>query len=373
MAFFTGTNGADSIEPGYVSPGVFRFPFWSTPGAANDNISGNGGNDTIDGGGGNDYIEGGSGNDILYAGTHNWGGGDTVYGGQGNDLIYSSGRGVYNGNAGNDLIWAATGTQEDLRGGTGIDTLFTTHWNFDYEINLATGLTNYVGESFTEFENLVTGDGNDVLQGTNGANTINASDGHDEISGSGGDDFLLGGNDDDTIYGGQGDDDIYGGNDDDWMHGNAGNDYIHGGSGDDTLLGGWGHDRLIGGYGADHLIGGPGDDTFDFNDTDESQPFSYDHIIGFNGAGNAPGDTIDVSGIDANTGLPGNQTFTFHGELSYAQGVALGAGALWLSNYNGDTRVQGNVDGDNWREFFLVIEDGNGIDASDYTADDFIL
>ncbi|MCA3360361.1 MAG: hypothetical protein INF74_00290, partial [Roseomonas sp.] len=48
-------------------------------------------------------------------------------------------------------------------------------------VNLQTGLTNYAGESFTEFEAVIAGVGNDTLIG------------------GGGTDFLSGGNGDDVI------------------------------------------------------------------------------------------------------------------------------------------------------------------------------
>ena len=60
MALINGTNGNNTITPGFISAGVSGFPT-----AGNDTINGLGGNDTINGGGGNDIIFGGTGNDNL--------------------------------------------------------------------------------------------------------------------------------------------------------------------------------------------------------------------------------------------------------------------------------------------------------------------
>ncbi|WP_414692505.1 calcium-binding protein, partial [Paracoccus sp. UBA5162] len=117
---------------------------------------------------------GGNGNDSLVGG----GGRDTIYGGAGNDRIRSSGQGVYDGQGGNDYIYAASGTPETLRGGAGVDWLNTRHWSGDYTIDMVTGATNYAGESFTQFENLVTGAGDDRITGTADANRIYTYDGN---------------------------------------------------------------------------------------------------------------------------------------------------------------------------------------------------
>ncbi len=104
-----------------------------------------------------DFIDGGAGNDLVVGG----GGADTILGGDGNDtLTGGSGVGaqVFGGN-GNDLIFQVNGTPEFIDGGAGIDTLNTTAFTGDYAVNLATGLTNFAGESFINMENLIAGVG----------------------------------------------------------------------------------------------------------------------------------------------------------------------------------------------------------------------
>ena len=72
---------------------------------------------------------------------------------------------------------------------------------------------------------------------------------------------------------------------------------------------------------------------------------------------------IDLSGIDANTSVAGNQAFLFGGT---------GIGHLSLVNSGTTTIVNGNVDADAAFEFVLAIEDGSLL-ASAYKAGDFIL
>ena len=143
------------------------------------------------------------------------------------------------GGAGNDLFLAVqTVANETLDGGSDIDTIDTTVFNGSYVINLVTGTTNFAGESFINFENVITGNGADTITGSAVANTI---------SGGGGADTIDGGDGADTISGGEGND---------TLRGSRAADILTGGNGDDLLNGGQGTDRLIGGAGHDTLNGG---------------------------------------------------------------------------------------------------------------------
>src|SRR3954465_2501699 len=139
MATIIGTSNNDVITPLFVSGGVTG----GGPSGGADSIVGGDGNDTINGGGG----------------------ADTSLGGNGNDYIF-----------------AVLGTPESIDGGTGHETLATTAFTGNYVVNLATGLTNFAGESFVNMENLISGAGNDSLTGTAGANLINGSAGNDTIN-----------------------------------------------------------------------------------------------------------------------------------------------------------------------------------------------
>ncbi|PLL14389.1 hemolysin expression modulating protein [Tabrizicola sp. TH137] len=102
--------------------------------------------------------------------------------------------------------------------------------------------------------------GDDILSGTEAADSLHGRGGNDEISGLGGDDLLLGGAGADTVLGGPGADTIWGGEGDDLLLGGTGHDMMGGGAGADRLLGGAGNDSMTGGAGADSLFGGAGDD-----------------------------------------------------------------------------------------------------------------
>jgi Ca2+-binding RTX toxin-like protein len=124
-------------------------------------------------------------------------------------------------------------------------------------------------------------DGNDLLIGTDGADSLDGGNGNDCIIGNGGDDLLEGGNGDDVIvgglgadtisgggginviFGGAGNDTISGGNRSDLVYGEDGSDTINGAQGDDSLYGGSGDDFLYGENGKDNLSGGDGADSLD--------------------------------------------------------------------------------------------------------------
>ena len=102
-----------------------------------------------------------------------------------------------------------------------------------------------------------------------------------------------------------------------------------------AVFGGLGNDLLVGGFGRDVMTGGGGFDRFDFNSVGESLPglFNRDVITDFVGNGILAGDVIDVSTIDANVFLLGNQAFRLYrgaaftapGQLRYSGGVLQGS------------------------------------------------
>ncbi|MFD0917116.1 hypothetical protein ACFQ14_11920 [Pseudahrensia aquimaris] len=109
------------------------------------------------------------------------------------------------------------------------------------------------------------GDGLDIIDGGEGADTIEGGNGIDIIDGGNGADTLRGNNGADTIDGG------------------AGNDVLYGGLGFDSLDGGAGNDVLDGGIGYDMMVGGLGNDTY-FVDAVQDVVFElagegYDSVI----------------------------------------------------------------------------------------------
>ncbi len=119
--------------------------------------------------------------------------------------------------------------------------------------------------------------------------------------------------------------------------GTAGNDIINGLAGNDTIGGGAGNDSLTGGAGSDRLTGGAGNDTFIYTATNESPVgITHDTIVDFT----TLLDKIDVTAIDANTGVGGNQAFTFIGAAAFsALGQARYAGGLLQFNNTGNNNA----------------------------------
>jgi len=267
-----GTNNAETVIGSAGANYIYTYDGNDSidGGGGDDSLYGVGGDDTILGGAGNDIISGGAGNDVIVDGT----GTDTSYGGSGDDTMTSGGdNDVLYGDSGNDLMFSGLGN-ETMDGGTGIDTIDHTAFNGTYVFDMTTGLTNYAGESYINYENAIMGSGNDEVNGTAGANVIDAGGGNDLVFGFGGNDSLIGGLGDDTlrgnvgndtVEGGDGNDSIFGGENDDLLGGDAGADVIEGGIGNDSMYGGGGNDVLIGGSGNDLFNGGAGYDTADYS------------------------------------------------------------------------------------------------------------
>jgi Ca2+-binding RTX toxin-like protein len=331
------TNGSDTIF-GY---------------GGNDSIFGLGGNDEIKGGGGADTLNGGSGTDTanysdssvgvvvsLESGTGTGGTaqGDTLIsienltgsahedflignagnnvltgledddilkGGGGNDTLY--------GDSGNDMLKGGGGA-DTLNGGSGVDTAAYNESSVGVFVSLYNDVAAYgdaEGDELNSIENVTGSAYADDLWGNDGVNVLKGMDGNDSLKGFGGAD---------TLYGGDGNDNLYG---------NDGNDTLHGENG---------NDRLTGGAGADIMIGGAGADTFVFTSLTESTVAAPDQINDFS---DLAGDKIDLSAIDANTLVDGNQAFIWIGNDN-AFTPDFGAGQL---RFNGGF-VEGDVNGD---------------------------
>ena len=171
--------------------------------------------------------------------------------------------------------------------------------------------------------------GNDALSGTDAADTLRGLAGQDQLTGGGGNDTLFG---------------------------DAGRDVLRGQSGNDRLVGGADEDILIGGKGADTFV-------FEAGNTGRDVIRGADGAPAFEGIGGSAGDLIDLSRIDANVLVAGDQAFHFRGG---------GPGTLSWVEANTCTIVRGNLDGDADFEFVIIIEDGTAR-MSQYTAADFVL
>lgn len=293
-----GTIGASnrvSVDSAAVYIGTAKANVFVAPTDADWTVSGQGGIDTLTTRNGNDIIDGGLGNDRISAG-----GGD--------DLI---------------LVGAKGGTDK-VDGGAGNDTLKATAAN---AVFLASAITNIETISGNGFKNV-------VLNGTTQNDVLDFSaialDGIDAIHGLNGADTISGSASNDQIYG------------------DRGNDVLRGGIGNDTLRGGADNDLLFGGAGTDKLIGGLGADTFVFTALSDSViGANADRIQDFA----SKADHIDLSGIDANVALAGDQSFVFIGKAAFTQ-----LGQLRLGVDQGHVVLFGNVTGDLRPDFEIIFD-----------------
>lgn len=254
-----------------------------------DTLTGNSGPNTLWGQDGNDLLRGNEGDDVLNGGRGN----NILIGGAGNDTMSAdSGSDRFNGGAGNDILLAGSG--EDIAE-------YTT---------AASGVIvslNVSGPQNTGGAGVDTLSGMDHLIGSNFNDSLTGYADYNVLSGLGGNDALFG---------------------------LGGSDQLNGGSGNDALNGGYDGDTLNGGLGRDTLTGGPGVDIFDYNlISDSPAGAGRDVILDFFGDGARIVDWIDLSTIDANTSLAGNQAFTYigsaaftvAGQLRYAGGILSGS------------------------------------------------
>lgn len=287
-------------------------------GAGNDSITGTAGANSIDGGAGNDTLLGGSGSDTLNGGSGN----DLLQGGLDGDTV--------NGGIGNDLIFANT---------------------------QASPAGSFVGD-------VLNGDsGNDTITGSSGNDTANGGSGFDLINGGAGNDLLQGGLDGDTLNGGAGNDRIFAMTQANPAGSGVG-DLLNGESGNDLLVGSGGNDTLNGGAGLDTMNGGAGFDVFDYNALSDSGAFigATDIIAGFQNVAIGAGfiDRIDLSAIDANPFLFGNQAFGF------SDVFPPGLGQVGWFNFAGNTFVRLNTDFDAAPEMLIQLNGIFNLDAVDF-------
>ena len=230
-------------------------------------------------------------------------------------------------------------------------------------------------------------DGDDVLDGGDGADRLTGGLGADTLRGGAGNDYLDGGLGVDVLSGGAGND-VYvvnqvgdtviegidagydivrasidyvltahvealelqgtgningtGNNLGNRMTGTSGDNVLTGGGGGDTLLGGDGNDRLIGGGEGDLLTGGLGADTFVMTNGSLGGVLETDTIFDLIAG---QGDIIDLSDIDANTSLAGDQAFTIVSAFSKQAGqLTLTYGSNNITTLRVDVNGDGKVD-----------------------------
>ena len=147
------------------------------------------------------------------------------------------------------------------------------------------------------------------------------------------------------------------------LSGLAGVDTLLGKAGNDTLNGGAGNDNLTGGAGFDDLTGGTGADRFIFTDIKDAS-ISSSNIDTILDLKTTDGDKIDLSGIDANSKLTGNQAFNFTGNTAFSTTDAAGQLRFDATSHI----LYGSTNADNKPEFSIQL---NGV--SSLVIGDFFL
>ena len=268
-------------------------------------------------------------------------------------------------------------------------------------IDLLTGrATDFGGDIDTilGFENAIGGTANDIVRGSGIANFLGGAEGNDTLEGRAGNDTLDGGAGIDRLVGGlnndtyvtttgdvvvellnqgidtvivtQGTTAALGINLENLVlagatlrtgNGNAlantitGNDnanLLQGFANNDVLSGGVGNDTLVGGLNSDTLTGGAGGDHFRFAAVTDSTVAAPDRITDFTFSAALGIDRIDLRGIDANTGVAGDQLFAWIGTAAFA-GTA---GQLrYQVNSPGNFTIQGDVDGNGSADFAINV------------------
>lgn len=339
-------------------------------------VIGDGGDNVLVGTRESDGLDGRGGNDVLRGGR----GADDLDGGAGADFMV--------GGIGEDTYWVddvGDRVREHLDEGFA-DLVYSTAAIFR--------LSPHVENMILRGRGDIAGLGNDLdnrIVGNAGDNRIGGGIGADRLEGRDGDDLYLTDADDtiveavdggiDTarvslrtadyqmqanvenaiidggtfrLYGNALDNVVRGSEEPDYVVGGLGDDRLRGGGGDDFLEGSEGDDVLIGGPGQDVVIGRAGADKFLFRDGDFSDPAVPDVIAFFQ---STEGDRINLRAVDANTGLAGDQQFTFIGTQAFT-GTA---GELRFSGI----LVEGDVNGDGSADFAIRVS-GATLDRHDF-------
>ncbi|MGM0741178.1 MAG: Hint domain-containing protein [Pseudomonadota bacterium] len=316
--------------------------------AGNDSLSGDEGDDVILGGDGDDTLLGGEGADTLAGGE----GADSLDGGDGDDDIAVGGEDTATGGAGDDVFTIdasdpATDIDVTIDGGSDgtdgnpagpengdegdvldlgdqsapLEVVFGT----DPESGTVDGLDadDTPDVTFEEIEKVLTGSGDDTIDGSNATGPL-------DVDAGAGDDVVDGGDGDDRLVGGDGDDSLSGGAGNDTLEGGAGSDTLEGGEGADVLEGGDNDDTFVLGVG-DVASGGDGDDVFtvDPSLTEGSGPIT---VTGgeadeggadttndnYPGSGLPNGDILDLRGLEITDFSPtGGDPASESGSITY--------------------------------------------------------
>ncbi len=283
------------------------------------------GNDIVDGGGGVDTLNGGAGNDRLILGSG--ASGSTIDGGADTDTL------------------VVTSTVTSLAGLLGIEAL---------------ELVGGAGVTLTGSQ-IATGLASNVAISGTGSLTVNMDAGISFLSRS----FAFSGSGVTvTVNGSSVRDVIKGGPTAHIINGGDGNDQIRGGTSSDIINGGNGDDKIIGNGGADIITGGAGSDQFRYLfDFETGLGAAADRITDYQ----IGVDKFNFFLFDTNANIAGVQGFAFVGNNAFSGG---GAAQLRYTNSGADLLVQGDINGDGFADFEIILQGNAG---GTLTAADFIL
>ena len=341
-----------------------------------ENVTGNSASNVLTGNGAANVLTGLDGNDVLDGGA----GADILIGGAGNDtyLVDSAG----------DVVTELAGEGFDIvRSSVGI----TLPANVEVLILVGSGNINASGDA--QANSLTGNGGKNTLKGLAGNDTIEGLGGNDLLDGGAGADHMKGGLGNDTyivdnkgdvaseagsggtdtvkssitfsladvnhaigkienlILTGSGKINATGNNQKNLMTGNGASNQMVGGYGNDTVKAGAGADKIQGGLGADKQSGGAGADLFKLLTASETgkSASTRDIIQDFK---HSQHDRIDLSAIDANSGLAKNQAFTFIGQDPFS-----GHKGELHYRFEGSTKtiVEGDINGDKHADFQIEL------------------
>ncbi len=370
-----------------------------TGGSGVDNLSGGGGDDVLLGNGGADALDGGDGNDVIAGSVDD----ALIDGGAGTDLLRLDAS-ASDANIAATLSAAGIGVlgvtanfsnveQLELTGGSGNDTFdvsgivsgrfgFAAGGGVDRLTLDLSGLSVQVKFGF-DFGVLQTSDGSlsATYSGVEEFHVVSGS-GDDFLNGSLGNDVLDGGAGADFMYGGLGDDTYFVDNANDGASEGGGFDIVFssvthslnngvenliltgvaalngtgnvlanvitGNSGANALSGLMGDDTLIGRAGADALSGGAGTDTADYSASGAGVTININAVTGSGSGGDAEGDTlVSVENIIGSA----------FNDVIIGRDVSANA----LSGLAGDDVLIGGTGAD-------ALDGGGGADTADYAS-----
>lgn len=278
---------------------------------------------------GPDDVLGGAQEDVLNApsgggGVYGQNGGDTLYGGGSADELYGeAGDDLLYGGGGSDLLHGGTG-RDRMEGGTGND-LYLVDNASDQVIEAANAGTDTV----KSWVNYSVAANVEVLR----------LQGENDLAG-------------------------VGTNSGEALVGQTGDNVLRGMGGDDILTAKAGDDELIGGEGMDWLVADAGADVFIYEDIDDS-PAGIQNRDLINGFEHGQ-DVIDLSAIDANLDVSGDQAFTFIGGASFTTGTL---GQLRFHTWgqgNDYGIIEADVNGDGQADFQIFVNQTDEMSATDF-------